>query len=475
MSSLSIGISIDIIDYYPKDFDYTEYTFIFISEDNNFEREISFINSNQICHKIIFPNKKEIKYSIKVLKDDSLIGISELIIPNQIIYKKEKIYDKICPINMTDSTKKVLFGNSSSSIALKIGIHCTLQYIEEKKNIINVISKKENKTFLHKSKISKKKERLKIFTPTSHGAKKFPKMTNSSSAYKENFQTISLKNDKSMINYQNKKADSVILEKNSKNQNNKRHKRTYSLQKQDHNIAKIKSLKNKILFKKESKNTIIDTTKENINDINNDEIKEKEEDNNNNIIKLKNDFDNYINESNKNMNYLNNNNDIINFTVNNIKKVLDYQTKNYELIKEKIISLNKTKEQYIKVSKRYKQNLSIKNKLIEKNNEYNFKKDLLLNKEKEFELQNNDLTELNNIESNMIKEIYSNINQNQNNNENGENKKEDFSLLFKVLKIISKKYGKLNNLFTQTNSIESQRTTLKNLLIKYKTELELKD
>ena len=473
MSSLSIGISIDIIDYYPKDYDYTAYTFIFISEENNFEREISFINSNQICHKITFPNKKEIKYSIKVLKDDSLIGISELIIPNQIIYKKEKIYDKICPINMTDSTKKILFGNASNSIVLKIGIHCTLQYIEEKKNLVNVLSKKENKTFLQKSKINKKKERIRIFTPPSHVTKNFPKMTNSSSAYKENFQTISLKNDKSMINYQNRKADSFILQKNSKNKNNKKHKRTYSLEKQDHNITKIKSLKNKILLKKESKNTITDINKENINDISKEENKEDNKIKNNDIIELKNDFENFINENSKKINYLNNDNDMNNFTVNNIKKILDYQTKNYELIKDKIISLNQRKEQYIKVNEKYKQNLSIKNKLIEKNNEYDIQKELLINKEKELDLQNKEISELKNIESNIFKEIYSNIN--QNNSENNENKNEDFSLLFKVLKIISKKYGQLQNLLTQTNSIESQRTTLKNLLIKYKTELDLKD
>ena len=47
---------------------------------------------------------------------------------------------------MTESTKKILFGNSLKSIALKIGVHCTLQYIEEKKCLINVITKKENKT-----------------------------------------------------------------------------------------------------------------------------------------------------------------------------------------------------------------------------------------------------------------------------------------------------------------------------------------
>ena len=123
MNSSYVGITIDIIDYYPKDLDYSSYSFIFLSEINNFEREISFINANQICQKIPLTSKKEIKYSIKVLKDDSLIGLAEFIIPNNIIYRKEKIFDKICPINMTESTKKILFGNSNNSLALKIAIH----------------------------------------------------------------------------------------------------------------------------------------------------------------------------------------------------------------------------------------------------------------------------------------------------------------------------------------------------------------
>ena len=467
MNSLSIGISIDIIDYYPKDFDYMAYTFIFISEENNFEREISFINSNQICHKILYTNKKDIKYSIKVLKDESLIGISELSIPNQVIFKKEKIYDKICSINMTDSMKKILFGNSSNSIALKIGVHCTFQYLEEKKNVINVITKKENKKIPNKGKISNKKEKLKIFTPTHQRDKNFKNIQNS---------TISLKNDNSMIiNTHYRKSDSFILEKNSKIPNNKKHKRTFSLEKQDPNISKIKSLKNKILYKKENKNTFTEINKDNINDKTKYETIDKNKDKNNDIIELKDDFEYFLNENIKKMNFLDNINELNNLTNNTIKKILDYQKKNYELIKEKINSINQTKEQYIKVNEKYKQNLSTKNKLIEKINEYDIQKELLLNKEKEISLQNKEFSELKNIESNIIKEIYSNINQNQNYNENDKNKTENFSLLFKVLKIITKKYGPLQNLFTQTNSIESQRTTMKNLLFKYKDDLEITD
>ena len=44
--------------------------------------------------------------------------------------------------------------------------------------------------------------------------------------------------------------------------------------------------------------------------------------------------------------------------------------------------------------------------------------------------------------------------------------------LLKVLRLISKKHGPLQNLLTMTNSIESQRTALKNILNKFKSELD---
>ena len=89
MNQLNIGITLDIIDYYPKDFDFSSFSFLFISEENNFEREISFMNANQICQKINITNKKEIKYIIKILKENNFIGITEFIIPSKIIIKKK--------------------------------------------------------------------------------------------------------------------------------------------------------------------------------------------------------------------------------------------------------------------------------------------------------------------------------------------------------------------------------------------------
>ena len=461
MNSSYVGITIDIIDYYPKDLDYSSYSFIFLSEINNFEREISFINANQICQKIPLTSKKEIKYSIKVLKDDSLIGLAEFIIPNNIIYRKEKIFDKICPINMTESTKKILFGNSNNSLALKIAIHSTLQYIDDNKKSNNIDNKKDNIQFFQKKKIDNKKGRLKIFTPTS---------SKPDNNYKNRFNIKAnyTKDNKSMISNYHRKSDSYISQKNISTQNNRNHKRNYSSQTHDDEIPKIKNIRNKIETNKQNKNVNNEIKKEN----------DKERDNNNNknynnIFELKKECDNYINENNEKISEIEDINEMINFTNNNIKKIIDYQLKNYDFIKEQISKYNNINEQFIKVNKKYKDNLSIKNKLIEKNQEYETQKEILLNKEISEDLLNNEFFDLKNNEMDIMKDIYSNLKINY--DKNTTNKSDQLLLLIKVLKIISKRNGPLQNLLNQTNSIESQRTILKNILIKFKSELEMKE
>ena len=69
-----------IIDFIPNDFNFSDFAFIINSESRDFEQEISPTSKNKISHKFITP-KKDAKYSIKVIKKNSLIGISELTIP----------------------------------------------------------------------------------------------------------------------------------------------------------------------------------------------------------------------------------------------------------------------------------------------------------------------------------------------------------------------------------------------------------
>ena len=476
MNQSSIGITLDIIDYYPEDFDYSSFSFLFISEENNFEREISFMNANQICHKINITNKKEIKYTIKILKENNFIGITEFIIPHNIIYRKEKIFDKICSINISDSTKKILFKNLDNNISLKIRVHSILQYLEENKgkNNINNRKIKKEKEISHIKKANNKKGKSNLFSSLARTENNFPILTNSSSSYKNKFNinTHSVRNNKNnnnnKLNNYHRKADSFILENNSKIQNIKKHKRTHSSEKQENNIKKLKNIKNKILAVKETKITKPEIDKD-IIDIN------ISNNSNNNINEIKNDLNKYIKENETKINNINNIDDMIIFTNNNIKYLLDNQKKNYDLIKKQINKINDKNNQYINVKQKINQNLHKKNQIIEKINNYETGKEMLILKEKMLDLKFSELSELKNDEFHLINDIYNNMTQTENNKENITNKNEKFLLLFKVLKLISKKNGPLQNLLTQTNSIESQRVNLKNIINKFKSELGIKE
>ena len=124
----SVIISLEIIDYLPNSFNFTNFGFVFKCE--NWENEITFFAHNQIIHKYQL-KKRDLKYNIKVTKNDSLIGISELIIPhNTFLSKKLDNFAKLCPITMTDSSKRLLGLKNN----IQIDVHCVLQYVLNSNN-----------------------------------------------------------------------------------------------------------------------------------------------------------------------------------------------------------------------------------------------------------------------------------------------------------------------------------------------------
>ena len=129
-----VGITIEILEYFPQNFNFENFSFIFSSESRDFEKEISYINKNAIFQKISLP-KKNLKYSIKITKNNSLVGISDYIIPSNIFNKKETTFEKMCPITMTDSIRRLVFGNAAPN-SLKICIRSTLQYLEKGEKFI---------------------------------------------------------------------------------------------------------------------------------------------------------------------------------------------------------------------------------------------------------------------------------------------------------------------------------------------------
>ena len=126
---MHIGITINILNYFPCNFDFTGYNFIFIYEGRQIDKEISYIKNNSIFHKLFIRSKRDIKYSVRMVKNDSLIGLCDFIIPFSTLHKKEKNYEKNSIISMTDSLKKFIFGSSTSNKEIKISIHSSLRYI----------------------------------------------------------------------------------------------------------------------------------------------------------------------------------------------------------------------------------------------------------------------------------------------------------------------------------------------------------
>ena len=90
MSSLAL-ITLEISDFFPQNFPFDNFCFIFTSDSHDFESEIYYLSRNQITHKTPLL-KKDIRYSIKILRNDSLIGISDFIIPSMLFMRKENFF-----------------------------------------------------------------------------------------------------------------------------------------------------------------------------------------------------------------------------------------------------------------------------------------------------------------------------------------------------------------------------------------------
>ena len=124
-------LSLEILNYYPSSFDFSEFKFIFSRNKTVYGDEISFISKNKIIQKIKL-EQKNINFSIKVIKKDSLIGISNFIIPyNTVLLKKMPAYEKECLINMTESSKRILGLDNDN---LKINIRCNIEYVNNIEN-----------------------------------------------------------------------------------------------------------------------------------------------------------------------------------------------------------------------------------------------------------------------------------------------------------------------------------------------------
>ena len=456
-----LGITIEIVEYLPQNFNFENFSFIFASESKDFEKEISFLNKNPISQKISVP-KKNLKYTIKVTKNNSLIGISDLIIPPNTFSKKEASFDKVCQITMTDSIKRLIFGNSSPN-TLKINIHCSFQYLEKGEKYIRPASS---------SSLSIKKEEKRSSTPKkiNNNLKKFG--TNSNSNLKLN------KEEKKIMNKK-------LTEDFKKRTNTKQHIKNLSSGGLPLN-QKIKNHQQHINKEKEKEKYIIHSSHKK------DKKESEEEPLDNSFIDddLKNEINNVSSEfldfipnfekkyPLEKLNQFSDPYEMVNYTKNIMDELLNYQLNYYNMLISSVNLNKKFNELLIKYNDKYRLTLKKINKLEEENNKNEMQNELIT------DIQRNDINNLKQLiplkqnELELYKEMYS-INLDQKELQNyseqqmkqiEEKKSQDMNtqlLLVKVLKNIYNKYGPLNKIINQSNSNENERNNIINLSVKY--------
>ena len=464
-----ITLTFSIAKYLPSDFNFSSFSFIISSESRDFEQEISFKTKNQISHKFTLP-KKDAKYSIKVTKNNSLIGISDISIPSNIFQKKEKNFTKICNINMTDSVKRVLFKNATSDLNLKIEINCALQYKEKEKDmklnhststnkkINNVKSLKDMKTsgtFSYKNILSNKKSGI-----STNNNSNIKKQYSNSKSNKNIKSPKIMKPKTSMFNYGNN-------EENKLNENKKEKKEVKDIIKK----KEIQKEKNEIKDNKE-KEILKDKEKEKENE--NESILDEEL---NKEIKGKDDeFYNFMNDFKERhplekLDLMNDVNELRNHTKNIIKELLEYQIKFYSQAKTNFATKKKFKNLMLQYNEKFRNTKKEINRTDEMIDLCEIKSEFL------GENKNNSINNILSLKENEI-DNYNNI-CNDYIEKNKENKKEEKkedntqliekgkNVLIKVLQQFFEKKGPINKIYTLSNSTEPERVNIIKLAEKY--------
>ena len=465
---MQVGITINIIEYFPTDFDFTGFNFIFLYDSKQVDKEISYLHKNNVFHKFFIPSKKDIKYSIKMTRNDSLIGISEFIIPFSILHKRETKYEKNCTITMTDSLKKLIFGSSTSSNQIKINIHSTLQYFTG-----NGILKEK---LLRKNKSNVTKE---IYdTKINLGPKSNRVILDFRSEIINN--SINIKKERNNIS----------------NRNIKNYKITYNNQHSNpYPHTRVVSPKNKLLYHipatELKKYPNINLT----NDINNNKEEEISDNNLNDedpndrsrIDKILenedtseyNDFNEFINNLIKEnpLSELDNIKDIgemVMYTKDIISQLLEYQIKFYDALKKSVELNHKFNELLLQYNEKYRYVVKQMNKLNEDMNLHDMKSYLINNNNKNDKNNINEIISIKNKELEIFKDIYKIQNGNYIDILNTENNNDiQLKILLNTLQKISSKYGNINELITAKNSSKKEIENLNYILTKYKEELNL--
>ena len=240
---------LEIIGYEPKNIDPTLFNdFVCIFKLDNYEGKINIgqYMSQKINH-FVKNIKSDLKYMIRMinLKTNSLIGITDLIIPFSLIKSTNVLsnneINKQCILTMLESTKHLLFGTFSKERDIKISIKVSFEVLSRNNN--NLIKKN------YKSQAILKNKNL-----------KFENNFNSKILNKNNdFSTVKTppsNKTKKTLDYRNEKFytmpnNSVNPFKTSQNKNkgiNKIKKEFYSTRNQNNQIIKSQIKNNSIIL-----------------------------------------------------------------------------------------------------------------------------------------------------------------------------------------------------------------------------------
>ena len=458
-----IGITIEILEYLPQNFNFDNFSFIFSSESKDFEKEISFLNKNSISQKIPLP-RKNLRYSIKVTKKNSLVGISDLIIPLTVFSKKENTFDKLCQVTMTDSIRRLIFGSISSSNSLRINIRSIIQYLD----------KGEKSLKQAESSLSMKKDEKRSSTP-----KKFE-----NSLKKMKFSQNSSNNLK--INKEEKKPMHKKLTEDKKRSQSKTNINSLSLNGVSNNIK----MKNDQQQNTRLKEEIINSN----NNLQKEEYGEDQFDNSLIDENLKSptnystsEFFDFLQNFEKKypiekLDEFPDPNEMINYTKKIINELLDYQLNYYDILNHTMNLNRKFNELLVKYNEKYRLTLKKIDRIEEENKKNEIQTDLITN------IQRNDFNNLKKLiplkqnEFDLYKEMYS-INWDENEIQKyseeqmkqlEEKRSKDNNtqlLLIRVLKNIYNKFGPLNKILNKSNSNENEINNIITLSAKYNLPL----
>ena len=476
-------INLDISDYFPQNFHFENFSFIFSSDGHDFEDEINYLSKNQIVHKALL-NKKDIRYSIKILRNDSLIGISDFIIPSALLSRKEQFFEKVCVINMTDSTKRILFGNLSPSNTLRINIKANIQYIQEKamiKQNTAGIKKDKNKPFSPKgTNLGLKKKTIPISSGmgTSNPAGLGGNPTTNFVFNKQQIpMSISSRKGGMKNNINNNIGNKIQNKYGSGNNNNKQNMADIILQQQrlknnnfinNQNNQNINKNINNLQSKQENK--VNEPPEEDPAD-----VSTLDEDISQPVQLVDKEFTEFMSkfiEKNplEQLSQFKDINEMLIYTKNVIDKLLCYQQEYYERLKSSVVLNNRLNELLMKYNEKYRNIVKKVHRLNEETNSNDMRKDAVVNihrtensnlkqiiplKMKELKLYQEMCGEgLQNLPKEEIKPEISN------NENNIENKKQ--KILLKLIKNCISNYGPLDSLFNGDNITDDDK---KNIMV----------